>query len=178
MARNGTTHKQFCLVEAIGDQADATAVTTGTAADFEEVRILRINQDTTVDATLTLAAPANGTEMFLCVHNEGTELFTMYGIRVPAQAMAWFSYNSVVGDWLPDVGPSNIGELPQVLVPTATNALPALSPAPTVGTSPKFFVNGARSTGISSDAAGALTVVQATVGYPIATWDRVLVDVS
>ena len=166
--------KQVGLVEAVADLATGGAVTLATAARTEQLRAMTIAQ-TTAGQSVTLPDPTDTSVIFsLDVINIGSAAFTMYGVTVSANAKARFAWTGTA--FVPDVAPTATGSTVETLTPTADNTVPNVATAPKAGTSQTFFVNGALvPAGITMDAAGAVTIVPATVGYNVSVTDTVTV---
>lgn len=167
--------KQYGLVELVGDMATGGPVVLANATNSEQLRAVVISQ-TTAGQTITLPNPLDtSVVMSIDVHNDGSAAFTMYGVTLTTDAMARFGWNGAM--WVPDVAPTAGGPTREILTATAQNVLPSLAVAPIAGTVVKFYINGKHEVaGISSSAAGVITVVPATLGYNIETVDEVVVE--
>lgn len=166
--------KQVGLIEASGDLAAGGAVPLATASRIEQCRVVTIAQ-TTASQTATLPDPVDTSVlMSISVMNIGSADLTMYGVTISSGTSATFHWNGTA--WTADVAASSSATI-EVLTPTADNTVPNASTAPAAGTPQLFFVNGDHvPAGITMDAAGAITVVPATVGYNVSATDTVTVQ--
>lgn len=166
--------KQIGLVEAIVDMATGGEVVLATAVRAEQLRAVVVTQ-TTADQIITLPAPTDATVVFsVDVMNAGTVAFAMYGVTIGAAQKARFGWNGVA--WVVDAAPTSGKPTLEHLVPTADNTVPNLTAAPKAGGPISFHVNGVLvSAGIISDAAGAITITPATLGYNVSVTDVVSV---
>lgn len=172
---NVTAPKQVGLQATIADIAAGGAVALPAGTVIDQYRVLVISQ-TTAGQAITLPSPDDTSILYgIDVMNSGTASFTMFGVTITAQGKARFGWD---GDsWSADTAPTQVNVVAESLTPTAQNTIPDLATPPAPGTVTRFYVNGERiDSGITVDASGVITVAPATLGYNIATSDKISVD--
>jgi len=158
----------------IADLPTGGAVVLPGATVIDQYRSVSIAQ-TTAGQSATLPDPSDTSIKYsLPVFNTGAVDLTMYGVTISAGAMALFGWNGSA--WVPDVAPTITSEIEELLTPTGTNVIPDLANSVAAGSLVKIEVNGQGiHAGITVDAAGAFTVVPATVGFNVDVTDEVWV---